>query len=150
MIADGIYRVFYIRHNGPEVHKRLVARLLVSNGYLWHLEDHDSLEGSLPEGRIDQKVASRFASLQRSGYYQIIDEKALAEGHHPDHVEDMDVGDPQAEHRFIMTGDGLKSPAVVELWDHAVIVDGRRLDDTESHQLLSEVQAGRLVLSPVE
>jgi hypothetical protein len=152
MIQEGKYRIFRLRHGADgQTHRQLMTRIWVSGGNIWHLEDHGHFgEDLFPEGPVTGKAAKRFQQMQHNGYYQIVHEDALGSGHHPEHIRDLEFGDVQAEHKFIMTGDGMKGPTVLELWDHAVVVDGRRLDDSEAQHLLSEVQAGRVTLTPVE
>lgn len=151
MIQDGLYRIYGIRFDeANQKHVRMVARLMIHQGFLFHLEDHDNIHELLPEGQVTKTTAQRWEQLRNSGYYEVVDENDLSAGEHPEHVEELDLGEVKAESKFIMTGDGIQNPAVVELWDHAVVVDGRRLDDTEAQQLLNEVQAGRVVLTPVE
>lgn len=151
MIPDGLYRIYKTRFDeAKQKHVRLVGRIIAHQGVLMHLEDHDQIHELLPEGPITKTTARRWDQFKNSGYYQVVDESDLHAGEHPEHVEDLNLGEIKAEAKFIMTGDGLAKPSVVELWDHAVVVDGHRLDDSEAQQLLHEVQAGRVVLSPVE
>jgi hypothetical protein len=151
MIQDGLYRIYKTRFDeAKQKHIRLVGRILAHQGALFHLEDHDHIHELLPEGEVSPTTARRWEQLRNSGYYQVIEEGDLHAGEHPEHVEELDLGEIKAESKFIMTGDGLAKPSVVELWDHAVVVDGHRLDDSEAQQLLHEVQSGRVVLTPVE
>lgn len=151
MIPDGLYRIYKLRFDETQQkHKRLIGRLLIHQGALWHLEDHDQIHELFPEGQISAQTARRFDQFKHSGYFQVVNEEDLHAGYHPEHVEELDLGEIKAEAKFIMTGDGLAKPSIVELWDHVVVVDGHRLDDSEAQQLLHEVQAGRIVLSPVE
>jgi hypothetical protein len=151
MIPDGLYRIYKMRFDeAKQKHVRLVGRIMIHERTLHHLEDHGQIHELLPEGEITAVTARRWGQLQNSGYYQVVDENDLHAGEHPEHVEDLDLGEIKAEAKFIMTGDGLAKPSLVELWDHAVMVDGHRLDDSEAQQLLHEVQAGRVVLTPVE
>jgi hypothetical protein len=151
MIHDGIYRIYKVRYDEMgETHRRLAMRLLISNGEIKHLEDHHGGDELLPEGPVTPLLERRFLQLQHSGYHEVIHEGDIAAGQHESEVEPLDVGPAEPEHRFIMTGDGVAHPAHVEMWDDVVTVDGRQLDDTEAHQLLSEVAAGRLVLTPLD
>lgn len=151
MISDGIYRLYKVRYDhAHQQHRRLAGRLLVANGQIQHLEDHHSLQELIPEGPVTPQVERRFKQLSRSGYHELLHEEDISRGEHPDEFEDLDVGAIEPEHRFIMTGDGLANPAIVEMWDDAISVDGRRVDDTEAHQMLGEVAAGRLVLTPLD
>lgn len=149
---NGIYRIYQLRYSENEqIHRRLAARILVHDGNIHHLESHHSaVEELLPEGPITPLVQRKFSQLRNSGYYEVVDEKHVAAGHHPAEVPEMDLGEVEADHKFIMTGPSLVNPAMIEMWDDAVVMDGRRLDDTEAHQLLGEVAAGRLILTPLD
>jgi hypothetical protein len=151
MIQDGLYRIYKSRFDeAKQKHIRLIGRILVHQNTLFHLEDHDQIHEMFPEGPISKTTARRWDQLRNSGYFQVVDENDLHAGEHPEHTEELDLGEIKAEAKFIMTGDGLAKPSIVELWDHAVVVDGHRLDDSEAQQLLHEVQSGRVVLTPVE
>lgn len=151
MIHDGIYRLYKVRFDhAHQAHRRLAGRVLVEGGQVKHLEDHHALQELLPEGPVTPDTERRFRQLARSGYHELIHENDIARGAHPQEFQDMDIGAIEPEHRFIMTGDGLTNPAIVEMWDDAISVDGRHIDDNEAHQLLGEVAAGRLVLTPLD
>lgn len=151
MIQDGIYRFYKLRHDeAGETHRRLAARLLVQNGQIQHLEDHHGGDKMFPEGPVTPEVERRFWQLQRSGYHELIHEGDVAAGHHPHEVDELDLGALEPEHRFVMTGEGIEHPQMVEMWDDVIQIDGRQLDHTEAHSLLAEVSAGRLVLTPLD
>lgn len=151
-MENGIYKISQLRYDeGDQVHKKLVGRILVQDGQLQHLESHHSVvDELLPEGQITPSVQRLFNQLKSSGYYEVVNEKHISAGHHPNHVQELDLGEVEADHKFIMTGPTLHNPAMIEMWDDAVVMDGRRLDDNEAHQLLGEVAAGRLVLTPID
>lgn len=150
MIPDGIYRIYKLRHDDiGETHRRLAARLHFQEGNCIHLEDHGSIDAMFPEGRVSPLMERRFMQLKHSGYFEVIHESDIAAGHHHSEVEDLDVGEVEAEHKFIMTGEGLSNPAHVEIWDDIIEVDGRQLDEGEAHHLLDEVRHGRLHLQPI-
>lgn len=151
-MENGIYKIYQLRYDENEqTHKRLAARILVQDGQLQHLESHHSaVDELLPEGPVTPSIERKFNQLKMSGYYDVINEKHVSEGKHPQETEELDLGEIEPEHKFIMTGAALENPGMVELWDDAVVLDGRRLDDTEAHQLLGEVAAGRLILTPID
>lgn len=152
MITEGIYRIYKLRHDeAGETHRRLSARLHIQAGKVLHLEaHHDTVSEMFPEGPVTPTIERRLLQLQHSGYYEVIHEADMAEGHHESEVPHLDLGHTEAEHKFIMTGDGITHPQLVEMWDDVVTVDGRHLDDTEAHQLLGEVAAGRVHLTPMD
>lgn len=151
MIPDGIYRVYQLRHDeAGETHRRLTARLLIQDGQLQHLEDHAKVDKLFPEGPVTPLIEQRFHQMEHSGYHELVSEANVAKGHHPDEVQDLDVGAVEPEHRFIMTGDGVAAPALVEMWDDVITIDGRQLDHDEAHAMLGEVSSGRLVLTPLD
>ncbi|WNM70323.1 hypothetical protein [Myxococcus phage Mx1] len=148
---DGIYRIYKLRHTEDgQTHRKLAARLFIHEGQVHHLEDHHDMDRMFPEGPFTPQLQRRMRQLASSGYHQVVDEAHIAQGHHPELVEQLDIGPIQAEHRFLMTGANLPNPQLVELWDHAVVLDGRRLEDDEAHQLLQEVAVGRLTLTPLD
>lgn len=151
MIADGIYRIYKLRHDEAEqTHRRLAARLHFSNGQVVHLENHHGMDDLIPEGPVTPQIERRFNQLRRSGYHEVIHEEHIAAGHHETEVDPLDVGNIAPDHKFIMTGAGLTNPAIVELWHDAMTLDGRDVDETEAHQIMGEVAAGRLVLTPID
>lgn len=151
MIPDGIYRIYSLRHtDAGDTHRRVAARLLIQNGQLEHLEDHMSMDKVFPEGPVTPQIERRFRQLKNSGYHELVSEADVAKGMHTDEVKDLDVGAIEPEHRFIMTGENSPSPALVEMWDDVITVDGRQLDHDEAHSLLGEVSSGRLILTPLD
>lgn len=152
MIPDGIYKIYQLRHDETdETHRRLVSRLLVHGGQIVHLEaHHNAIDEMFPEGPVTDVAERRFLQLQHSGYYEVVNEADVAAGHHESEVEPLDLGHLEADHKFILTGEGLPHPQLIEMWDDAVVVDGRRLDDTEAHHLLQEVASGRLSMTPLD
>lgn len=151
MIQDGIYRLYKLRHDeAGETHRRLAGRMMVQNGQVQHLEDHSDMEHLFPEGPITKLHEQRFHQLEHSGYAEIINEADVTKGHHADELQDLDVGSVEPEHRFIMTGPGVAAPALVEMWDDVITIDGRQLDHDEAHAMLGEVSSGRLVLTPLD
>lgn len=150
MIEEGIYRIYILRHEGERTHRRMAARLLIHGGQIHHLEDHHQMDSLFPEGPLTPQLQLRLARLQQNPYYEVIHENDIAAGHHPQELPTLDLGHSESEHKFIMTGDGITHPAMVEMWDDVIEVDGRRLDDTEAHHLLTEVAAGRVVMTPIE
>lgn len=151
MVSDGIYRVYQLRHDDAgETHRRLSARLLIQNGQLTHLENHTQMDDMFPEGPVSPTIERRLHQLGSSGYHELISEADIAKGDHPDELEDLDVGAVEPEHRFIMTGENVANPALVEMWDDVITIDGRQLDHDEAHSMLSEVSSGRLILTPLD
>jgi len=150
MISNGIYRLYKLHHDElNNTTRSLAGRILVHDGQIEHLEDHGGMDRLLPSGPVTPALERRFSRLTSSGYHELINEADIAAGHHPDEVQDLDVGPVEAEHKFIMTGDGVSTPAMVEMWDDIITVDGRELDAVEAHSLLNEVAGGRIVLTPI-
>lgn len=150
MITDGIYRIYKLRHDQTgETHRKLAARLLVHQGICHHLEDHHDMEDLFPEGQVTPQFGRRLTQLAHSGYHEVVHEDDLHAGHHPEYVEPLDIGAVEPEARFIMTGEGLVHPQHVEMYEEAIYVDGKRLDDNDAHHLMTEVSHGRLHLQPV-
>lgn len=151
MIQDGIYRIYKLWFDeAGETHRKLDARLHFEAGQCKHLEDHHAIDEMFPEGPVTPVMERRLTQLKHSGYHEVIHEKDIAEGHHDSEVDALDLGDAEAEHKFIMTGEGVAQPALVHLWDHRVEVDGRTLDEAEAQQLLHEVAGGRITLTPLD
>ena len=147
----GIYKIFELRFDADEVvHRRIVGRLWVQGDKVQHLEDHhNKLEELFPEDMPASALARRFAMLQRNPYYEVINEDNVAAGHHEHHLKQLDLGEMEADAKFVMTGDSIPHPQIVEIWHEAVMVDGRKLEEDEARSLLDEVRNGRLILTPV-
>jgi hypothetical protein len=151
MIPDGIFRIYKLRYSDDDQeHRRLAGRVWIQGGEVRHLEDHTDIDSLLPEGKITPQTERRFKQLSRSGYFQIINEKDISEGHHASEVDPLDVGPAEPEHRFMMTGDGLANPAMVELWDNSMAIDGRDIDHQEAQHIMDEIRSGRLILTPLD
>jgi hypothetical protein len=150
MIDEGIYRIYKLRHaDDGSVGRRMWMRVFIHDGQVQHLEDHDNAQRFLPEGPMTPHLSRRLEQLQHSPYFEVIHERDLGEGMHAEHVAPLELGEITPDHKFVMTGPSLPNPQILELWGEAVVLDGRRLDENEAHQLLSEVGAGRLSLTPV-
>jgi hypothetical protein len=139
---EKVIRLYELRHDESDAapQRRTIGRLWIQGDKVRHLEDyHGRLEELFPEDIPFSAVERRLTMLQRNPYYEVIDEKDLAEGHHPHELKQLDLGEMEADQKFQM----------VEIWHDAVMIDGRRLEEDEARQVLHEVSSGRLVLTPV-
>jgi hypothetical protein len=148
---EGVYRVLASRYDGNgQRHDRLLGRFAIYEGMLIHLEDHGGvMDTMLPAGMVTARTKMRLQGLERSGYYKVIPESEINEGHHPNHLERLDVGQAEPDSVFTLAGEGMPVPKVVEVWSDAVEVDGKRLADNEVHEMMDKVRAGTLILTPV-
>jgi hypothetical protein len=149
---EGVYRLIVHRFDGQgQQHDRTAGRFLIHQNVLVHLEDHSgNLEHWFPQGVLTARTTARLQDIGRSGYYELLHEDHVNEGHHPDRVEEMELGPVQPEAVFTLNGEGLPAPELVEVWADAIEVGGRRLGDREAADLMDKVRAGTLVLTPVE
>lgn len=150
-IPDGIYRIYKVRFDERgEKHRLIAARLHFENGQVEHLENHHDLDTLFPEGPVTPAMVRTFMRFKTNPYTEVIHEADIHEGHHDSEVQELDIGTAEPEHRFTLTGPSIPHPQIVEMWDDVVVLDGRELDDSEAHQLLGEVKAGRLHLVPMD
>ena len=94
-MLPGTYRIYKTRidaHGDPR--HQLLARLMVNNGHLHYLEDaDDSMSRILKPGAVDAKTERRFESLTGNPYLKVVHEDDLNAGHHPEHLQVMDLGE---------------------------------------------------------
>lgn len=149
---DGIYRVYAHRFDeAGQRHDRIMGRFAIEQGLLLILEDHyGKLHHLFPQGLITARTKKRMENLERSGYHQIVREDHVNQGHHPEHARDMDLGEMEPEARFMVSGEGVHAPQLLEIWSGAVVLAGRRLSDMETRELMNGVHAGKLILSPMD
>lgn len=147
---EGVYRLITHRFdkNGHK-HDRLAGRFLIHQNVLLHLEDHNGqLHNWFPEGLVTQRTAERLNHT--SGYYSVIPEDRIEAGHHPEYVKTLDIGQTKPEATFLLNGEGMPTPQVVEIWAECIEVGGRRLSEAESAEMMDKVRQGTLILSLVE
>src|SRR4051812_6172309 len=105
MFDTGSYRIYHIYHTNGKHESQLVGRFVIQNGEFHVLEDHDKLmSDSLPDGPMDYAHEKFLWSLQHSGYYRIVHEDEINEGHHQGLVEDLDIGPTEPDAEYILTG----------------------------------------------
>lgn len=85
-MQEGIWRLYrnYIDDDGG-IQKRLIGRFLLYGEFFSVLEDHDNLlEKLVPDGQVTAKVLARFKNMEQSPYWDLVLEKDVQEGKHPD------------------------------------------------------------------
>lgn len=147
---DGVYRLIVHRFDDAGArHDRLAGRFVIENGMLTILDDYmGKLHQLFPVGLVTARTKQRIASVDRSGYMQLVREDHVNEGEHPEHVNELDLGELQPEATFMLVGEGIPAPQLVEVWSNAVMVAGKRLSDLEARDLMDKVEAGKLILTP--
>lgn len=146
-MESGTYRIYRTRLDAQGVPRhQLAARFINSNGHIHYLEDDDHVSGILEPGVIDAKKESRFRSLQGSGYFKVVHEDHLNAGHHPEHLQVLDLGETCPEASFDLTYDGKKH--LLEVYSGVTILDGHELSDDETKMLMSEIAAKKKLLEP--
>lgn len=149
-MEDGVYRIYALSH-GEKLNRRLMGRVALVDGYLHQLEDHfGTLDAALPNGQMTEAATRCLQGMAHSPYYQVVNEEHINDGHHPQDIPDLDVGQMAPESCFMLAGEGLAAPQLVEIWGDAVVVAGRRLSESDLHELMGKVREGLLHLTPVE
>jgi hypothetical protein len=145
---DGVYRIYAITDGAQ---RRLMGRLAVTDGYLHQLEDHFGTLGQLfPDGPVSNQALHRLDVMRHHPYYQVVQEDHINEGHHPADVPDLEIGPTEPEGTFTLAGEGMATPQIVEVWGEAIVMNGRRLSESDVHQIMSKVREGSLHLTPVD
>jgi hypothetical protein len=149
---DGIYRIFRHRFDDAGTqHSRYLGRIVLLDGHLTHLEDHcASLGKLLPEGPMDESILQRFRSLQHSPYHEVVRESDIEAGAHDHHIPTLDLGEAEPEASYMLTGEGISMPQLIQVWAGCVTVAGERADDERVREMMERVKAGRWTLTPRE
>jgi hypothetical protein len=150
MYKDGAYRILgrSWNHDGKE-HCRLLARIIIQNGNIQHIEDHVAhMEDTLPEGPMNYRTLETLQRLESSGYYKLVSENDMDEGLHPEMLQPMDFGDIFPEEKYTITGIDFPQGQLVEVWHDAVTLAGKTLSDQELKSIMDKVKDGTYTLTP--
>lgn len=149
MLKDGTYHVMARTWMGDQEHDRFLARFMIQNGNIQHIEDYTGhMQLTLPEGPMDYRTIDTLNSLQNSAYYQLINEDEIYEGCHPHLLQPLDFGDIQPEEKYLLSGVDYPQPQLVEVWHDAVTLAGKTLSDQELREVMDKVRDGYYTLSP--
>ena len=150
MLEPGTYRLYSIFHTMGKPEERLVGRFWINGGELHILEDHNNLlSDSLLNGKIDQKHEKVLWNLIHSGYYKVIPESGVNEGHYDDMAQDLDIGEISPDQEYIVSGATLDSPMRLEMHGENLILDGKRLSEEEVKSFMSKVHSQEYTLVPI-
>jgi hypothetical protein len=150
MLKDGTYHIL-ARNWGPDglEHNRLLSRFIIQNGNIQHIDDHtDNMTDTFPEGPMTYRTLEALEKLQTSGYYQLIHEDEIYEGHHAHLLQPFDFGDIQPDEKYVITGIDYPQGQLVEVWHDAVTIGGKTLSDQELRSIMDKVKDGIYTLTP--
>lgn len=150
MIRDGFYKLFALNWGADgKRSQRLLSRFMIQKGNIRHLEDHfGTMPNMLPEGPITYNTLDRLKSLETSAYFHLIHEDDVNEGHHPEHIEPMDLGLTEPEQRFALNMNG--KFYALEVWPEVVTMDGHKLSDQQLAEIMDKVKEGAYTLTVEE
>jgi len=147
---EGFYRLFGLSYTQGQLQRRYLGRFAIHNGHLQVLESRgQTLHEMLPDGEVDETLQHRLQNMAQSPYFQLINEQSLHEGHYPDLIPEMDLGEGQPDAIYSLQEPG-QTPQHLEIWGETAILDGRRLTPHELDALMARVEAGKYMLQSKE
>lgn len=144
MIADGIYKVYQLKH-GTDGHTReYLGRFSLQNRALHVLEDHrDLLHSVITDGIVDQRTEERLDRLLHSPSIELVHEGDLHAGLDDIHVA-PDAGVQPTETLDVTEPNGNRH--IVEIYgDHDMRMDGKSMSPDERAILTEKLRTGLLV-----
>lgn len=148
-MKSGTYRIYQLIHGEGDPQEVLVGRFMVKDGNFTTLEDHDGLiTKELPDGPVGHPHEKFFNGIDNSGYYKLIAEQNIDQGHHADLVEDVDWDDSQPEARYILMAPN-EEPKRMEMYGETVVLDGEKLSDEAVKKIIEAVRENKFRLLPV-
>ncbi len=148
MFSPGTYRVYQVMHNEGAPHDQLVARFLIDDGAFHILEDYNYvLTDSLPEGLYDNSHDKVLSQLASSGYFKVIHESEANEGHHEGLIDDLDIGETEADSEYLIHKEG-DEPQTLQMYGETAILNGRKLSDEELQDIMDKVKSEELTMHP--
>lgn len=149
-MKDQVFRLYHVYHNDGAPEERLVARFMIHQGQFHILEDHDHLlKESLVEGPYDSNHERLINHLANSGYYRLVNENEVNEGHHDDILPDLDIGPVEPDAEYLLSTDAHEAPERVEMYGQNVIMGGRKLTEEETNELMARVRSGEYSLTAI-
>lgn len=96
-MREGIWRLYRLYvGDSLKPQRRMVGRFLLYGDTLGVLEDHDDiLEKLAPNGVVNEDVLKRLALLDRSPYWELVNEDDIQAGEHPEHLPELQDGGPE-------------------------------------------------------
>jgi hypothetical protein len=149
MFDNGTYRIIQKFPTNGKTEDRLVGRFYVGAGQFSLIEDPLCLfRDQLIDGPMDEAHSKVLEHLLHSGYYCLIHEDEINEGHYDDLLEDMDIGvtEPDAEY-LLITGDS--EPQRIDVYGNNFVVNGQKLSDEEADELLFKVHQHEYRMIPL-
>lgn len=148
---DGIYKIYSVEFRNNQQFRHLMGRIAINNGQVLHLEDHHhNLDRLFPTTLSLLEVKERLVQLQHNPYFNIVDEEAVEHGKLPHEVPDLEVENAAPEEIFTVAGEGMLDSEILEIWPDAVTLAGKKLTDLEVKELMERVQAGKIIMTPIE
>lgn len=141
MIAEGIYRVYALRHKTEGQEREYLGRFSLQNRSVHVLEDHrDMLHSVITDGIVDQRTEDRLDRLLYSPNIVLEHEGDLHAGLH-DIPEVPDAGVVPTEVLDVTEPNGNRH--VVEVYgDHDLRMDGKSLSPQEREVLTARLKTG--------
>ena len=141
MIADGIYRVFGLRHKPEGIEREYMGRFSLQNRAVHVLEDHkDLLHGVVTDGILDPRTEERLDRLLHSPNIELQHEGDMHAGMHDIPVA-PDAGVMPSETLDVTEPNGNRH--VVEVYgEHDLRMDGKSLSPEEREVLTARLSTG--------
>lgn len=117
-----------------------MGRFLIQGKNFHILEDHDNLiQESIHDGPMDERHEKILWHLIHSGYFKVVHEDEVNEGHHDNLINELDIGPTEPDEQFILTGKEAE-PQRVEIYGDVIILDGQKLEGEELNDFINKVR----------
>jgi hypothetical protein len=151
MLDSGSYKIFQLIPTKGDTEENYIGRFLVQGGEFFNLEDHTGmLQEHLPDGPMNDIHKKALQSLMNSGYYKVVHEKEISQGHHETLIPELDLGaDESPEAEYILTDEMGSEPKRVEMYGEVVIIDGQKVEEKEYNKIMDLIHSGKMKLIPI-
>lgn len=153
MIRDGMYSLWALKHTEQptQATRRLVARFLVEQGNVEHLEDHyHHLDDILPAGPIDKSHMRVLAHLLNTGFYRLEHDDDVDAAHHSDAIPEMEINSGMLQAPKYKISGGDYNGKTLEIIGEVLAVEKQKLSDADTRKFLAAVESGDVELELVE
>src|SRR6266851_2331960 len=140
MLKSGTYLLYELEPTEGKPEQHMVGRFMVEGDQFHILEDHNNiLSDHLSDGLMTPNHQKALFNLLHSGYFRIIPEDEINEGHHEDQIEDLDIGNTEPDATYLVSGPTLDEPKVLEMYGDNCVLDGKKLSEEEIKGLMQNI-----------
>jgi len=138
-----IYRIYSLAHSNQGASmKRMLARFVIVDGQLIHLEDHlDGLQRILPEGPVSQQTLIRMNRLKMHGYFKLVNENSL--GNWKQMVPNLDLGEILPDHAYQVTDTQGKLVGQMSFYEDQIFLNEKIQAGEDREKLLEKIRSGQ-------